>query len=246
MSSEKSTKENINVLVDKDVKKLVIERREGELNRIMALKKTEIEGTIKSVSEFIKHREFTKKQAHVLYSYKDMTIKLITEEASTEAGHIIKGKLEYADELKALDIFMGKGGTPTIYDSKKLAQILRFNKALFFKGEECDQLLDSIVKLKIKVEAVYEENQKERGNKSSLMNQKVDSAIPLDFILHTRVFKGYEKQKYKVNIHFDVRENQYIDFWFESVELAEIIFNEAQRIMDEELNTMKDYVRIQQ
>lgn len=222
--------------------------REGEALQIMPPQKIKINGDIRSVSSFINKRREAESDAGLQEIFPDRAIVTvnkkdwsITLELDPENfyGTIVSGKLEMEPELLKFNI--DNGGK---FTQQELIKLLRYNKRFFADAGAHDTLLKAYMALDVKVTADLKNNAPDnRGNRSNSFEKKVTSNIPEDFILLIPIFKGQEPKRFRVEIILDSTDGS-TRFWLESVELAELIQIEGDRILNEQLQACQDYVII--
>lgn len=210
--------------------------------------KIELSGNILSVGNFLKERypekkgkslqEVDKEKAIVVVDEEGMKIKLSLDPENTY-GTTVTGSLEFTPELKQFFINETKQFT-----REELVKIFRFNKRHFDSADQFDKLLAAYQKMQIKTASELSQENDTRGNKALNFVKNVDSAgIPLEFILNIPIFKGFGKERFRVEICLDATDAS-VRFWFESVELAELIDVRKEEIFEKQLESCRDFVII--
>lgn len=150
-------------------------------------------------------------------------------------GATITGKLE---ESRELGIF--KINTAHEWTREDLIKLFRFNRILFPDPVKCDDLVKSFQKFSAKayVETVQENDS--RGNVAASVNKKVETGIPESFVLELPIYKGQPKVKFEVSICLDVIGTR-AAFWFESVQLAELLETQKEEIFNAQLELCKSF-----
>lgn len=223
---------------------------EGKALEEKAPVKIEISGDIKSVSSFIAKRKLpvltdgaglqkiNPDRAIVTVDKADLSITLELDPENVYGTEVI-AKLEMEPELLKFDIDTGKKYTQT-----ELIRLLRRSKRFFFDAAAHETLLKAYMALDVKVTADLKNNAPDnRGNRSNSFEKTVISNIPEDFILNIPIFKGQPVKKFRVEIILDSTDGS-TKFWFESVELEELIAIESEAILKTELESCSDYVVI--
>lgn len=233
---------DLKVTVENGVKELVI--RQGDAPKVQVPKKLELSGSIQGPVEFATKRkaDIDAKKTYVEYSYEKGTIKLVVGEKD-EVNTVVTGALEKTPQLQQLEVFTGSG-MPKERTVTEMSRLLKFNKGLFAESDVATKMIESLAKLKIKVDQTIEKNDNERGNKKDNFEVSVTSGIPLDFTLSVPLFKGFPNSKFKVEVCFDVRDRS-ISLWLESPELTELIYTETQKIIMNQTAQLTDYVMIE-
>lgn len=220
--------------------------REGQALPLKEPVKISITGNIKAVGNFLKCRDnnsslwqkIHSNQAIVLVDRNKMTIRLSTHPNDCY-GTEITGCLELSDELLKFAI-----NTDKTYDKQALVKLLRFNGLYFDDKEKHSALLAAYQSFSANANTDIKDDSDKRGNKIANFQKKVTTNIPDDFILNIPVFKGMPTMRFRVEICLDVTDGG-ARFWFESVELNEIIISERDKIIDAELAFCKDLVIIE-
>lgn len=191
-----------------------------------------ISGAIQAPRKFLEVRkdQSAHDRSNVQFSYSTRSIELQTDENIDNKGYTITGTLAPNPKIAYLKINDFK----TMYDAKGLAQALRFNRALFEKGAECQKIVEDLMKLKVDVESTIDAAENGRGDKNDSYVVKNKSNVPMFFILKMPIFIGQEPQPFKVDIGYEIR-GKIVDLWLESVELQELLDNDAKRIIDVEI-----------
>lgn len=228
-----------NIKLKKGTEEVII--RKGDAAKIREEKIVNLSGVIGAPAEFWGKRK--KKhplvEAHIEYSRDSRMITLVTDEKDHFGGSVI-GKIEDNPDLVNYHI----NGTST-FGVKELLKFLRMRRSHFAERDEHVKLISNLSKFKVKVATEIENSGNDRGDVTKIMEQKVQSDLPLDFKLNIRVFKGMEKREFTVDILFNVQDNQ-TSLWFESPELAEIQDKMVDAAIDNELKVFKELVVIEQ
>lgn len=204
----------------------------------------QITGDINSVSAFLKKRsegfdlqKVEQSKVIVLVDKKEMSITLELD-PQNHFGTVVKGVLELSDELKVFCI-----NQPKTFNREELVKLIRFNKLSFDNTEQHDKVLKSYMSFDAKAITDVAASNDTRGNKANSFKKEVSTNIPTEFILLVPVFKGKEAQRFRVEICLDVTDGG-ARFWFESVELHELINTQRDIIFNEELKSCEEFVII--
>ena len=214
--------------------------REGEATKIREEKIVNLSGVIGAPAEFWGKRKdkHPNEQAHVMFSRDERKIELVLDEKDYFGGSVI-GKIKPDPDLEDYHI----NGTST-FGVKELLKFLRLRRAHFANRDDHSALIENLSKFKVSVATEIENSSNDRGDVTKLMQQKVKSDLPLDFKLNIRVFKGMEKKSFKVDILFNV-DNNNTSLWFESPELAELQEDMVDKAIKDELKHFEDLVVIE-
>lgn len=206
--------------------------------------KIDLSGDINTVSNFLKNREngfdlqqVDKTKAIVKVDRDGMEITLLLD-PQNYFGTKVKGALELSTELKVFFINQNK-----TFTRDELIKILKFNKLAFDNYDKHAELLRAYMSFDAKVYADLKTESDSRGNKSNNFKKEVTTNIPNEFILLIPIFKGKEAVRFRVEICLDVTDNS-ARFWFESVELHELINTTRDIIFNEELKSCEGFVII--
>ncbi len=224
---------------------------EGKALELLQPKQLKLAGNILSVGKFIAMRGLNGKNgkglqlidpalAVVIVNEADMSI-LLQLDPNNAHGTEVLGKLELTDELKQFHI-----NTSKLFTREELIKLLRFNKRFFNNADLHADLLKSYQTMQIKTASELKQESDTRGNKGMNFNKTVDSAnIPTEFVLHIPVFKGFDSKVFRVEICLDATDSS-VRFWFESVELNELIIIERDQIFEEQLKECSAFPIIHQ
>lgn len=220
--------------------------REGEALELKAPKKIQFLGNINAVKEFLDKRtaingkilqNLQKESALILVDEDGLKISLFLDPENQDGTEIV-GKLEFTQYLEQFHI----NGTKT-FTQAELVKILRFSKQLFETPDQQESLLkayqsfDFTANIKAAAEADL------RGNKSNSLQKIITTNLPADFILYLPIFKGQDRERFRVEICYDTTDAS-IRFWFESPELKSLVDQRKIEIFTEELKAYQDYVII--
>lgn len=204
-----------------------------------------IAGDIKTVSSFLNIR---KTEGHGLQAVAtDMAIVTVDKKAlSIELqldpenfyGPTITGKLELSDELVQFHINKNK-----TFTKEELVKLIKFNKINFDEPTKHADLLLAFQKVSSTVNIRANESADDRGNKERAFVKDVTTSAPTEFILNIPIFKNQDAVRFRVEICLDVTEGS-VRFWFESVELHELIQSVRDQIFAEELKSCEGFVII--
>lgn len=222
--------------------------REGQALPQREPVKINISGDIKTVSSFISgrkdvsdsiagHQFINKGRAIVEVDKQARTIVLKLDPADPLGG-VVTAKMELNPDLIEFCINAKK-----TFKQKELVDLIKFSRLAFDDAEKHAMLLGAYRAFNAKAFIDMASDSDNRGNKSSSFNKKVETNLPIDFVLNIPIFKGQEPLKFHVEICLEVTDGG-CNFWFESVELAELIEIENERLLKIELESCADYVVI--
>ncbi|MNE02794.1 hypothetical protein D3C80_952760 [compost metagenome] len=226
--------DQINITLLGDEKEVII--RHGEALELVAPLKNNITGTIDAPGNYWEH--FKKSTIVSTTISSDLAIVLVNQ----EEGYIIL-KVDPTDSLAAevkgqllpaaeLDVFSINSNR--LFTRDELIKTLRMNRILFKDKDSHAALINNITKFEAKVRKEIELDNDRRGNSSASVKKEITSDIPLDFSLSLPAFKGQAKLSFFVEICFDITDGG-IRFWFESVELKELIDTQREQILNQQI-----------
>lgn len=207
--------------------------------------KISISGDIKSVSNFLSIRiaqgkgtqEIDKSKAVITVDKKALTITLLID-PENYYGAIVLGTLQKSDELQPFCINQNK-----TFSKEELVKLIKFNKIYFDDAAKHAQMLLAFQKVSSVVNIKANDSSDDRGNKERAFVKEVTTNAPTEFILNIPIFKGFEPVRFRVEICLDVTDGS-ARFWFESVELHEIMQNKIDEIFATELKSADGFVII--
>lgn len=218
--------------------------REGQALPLQLPETIKIDGDIKSISSFLTKRSngyslqnVDANKAIVIVDKKELTITLCLDKEN-KFGTIITGKLETSEELKPFSINKNK-----TFTKEELVKLLKFSRLFFDDAAKHAEMLLAFQKVSSTVNIRANESSDDRGNKERAYVKDVTTNAPTEFILNIPVFKGFPPQRFRVEICLDVTDGS-ARFWFESVELYELVQSQVDAIFNDELEYCKDFVII--
>lgn len=210
--------------------------------------KINISGDIKTVSSFVIGRkdvdadktglQFINKSRAIVEVDKQARTIVLKLDPTDHYGGVITAKMELNPDLVEFCINAKK-----TFKQKELVDLLKFSGLAFDNAEKHAMLLRSYQSFNAKAYIDMASDSDSRGNKSSSFNKKVETNLPVDFVLNIPIFKGQDRKRFSVEICLEVTDGG-CNFWFESVELKELIEIESETILKAELESCSDYVVI--
>jgi len=194
-------------------------------------KKILIVGNIDAVDNFLSKRYDTQvvdiDNGSEQFVNPELTVVIVNESGlyvhlqlnpTNEYGFEIKAELKLADELKEFSINEAK-----TFTREELVRKVKFAGRFFDTPDAHQKLLLSYMKLNLSVNSSIKAESDDRGNRDMAYKKSIESqGVPEDFILNIPIFKGKPKERFRVQICLDVTDGG-ARFWFESVELAELL-----------------------
>lgn len=224
--------------------------RDGSALPLREPVKINISGDINTVKSFINKRKVTAApgkaglqeinpdRAIVIVDKAGLSIGLYLDRESAYGTEVL-AKLELEPELLKFGIETGKK-----MSQQELIKLLKYGKRWFYDTAAHSELLLAYMKLDVRVTADLKNDAPDnKGNRMNSFEKKVTSNIPDDFIMSIPLFKGQESKKFRVEIAMDSTDGS-VKFWLESVEMAELIDIESERLLKLQADHCKDYVVI--
>lgn len=207
--------------------------------------KISIVGDIKSVSSFLSVRTgsgtgtqtIDKSKAVVIVDKKALTIELLID-PENHYGATVLARLEKSDELAPFHINQNK-----TFSKEELVKLIKFNKIFFDAPTKHSEMLIAFQKVSSTVNIRANDSADDRGNKERAFVKEVTTNAPTEFILNIPIFKGFDAVRFRVEVCLDVTEGS-ARFWFESVELHELMQTTIDIIFNEELKSAEGFVII--
>lgn len=218
---------------------------EGQANTPREPERLILTGDIRSVSSFINNRKSNGHPSQILDPF--ASIVTVNKDAGTihlqtnpndYYGTTVTGKLEYSEALQAFRINEKK-----TMSQKEVVDILKFNKIHFAEPGRQADLLKAYQSFTYTANAAGTSSSDTRGNKENSFIKNVTTKLPDDFILKIPIFKGEDSKVFRVEICLDVTDGG-ARFWFESVELHELIEIEKEIIFKRALEHCEGLVVI--
>lgn len=234
---------NLNKLEGKDGV-LRVQHQTIETPRVHKHDTVNIDGTISAVGNFIEKRLDGDKpqddllRCHVLFSYRNREITLVTREHVPSLGSQIGGKLVINPDFEKLGI-----NTTKIFSVKELTKHVRMNRFFFESKEQHEKILHGLQNFTAKVNADIKKINDNRGNIEDVYKTTLQSNAELSFNVLMPVFIGEPAKSIKVEISCEA-DNSAIRFWLESPDLIELTQKDTKSIIDAELQRVPKQVVI--
>jgi len=150
-------------------------------------------------------------------------------------GTEITATLEESTELAVFGINKERE-----FSREDLIKLFRFNKLHFADPVKCDDLVKSLQRFSAKAYVDLTKEDDTRGNFAAAVTKKVETGIPESFVLSIPIYKGQPKITFEVSICLDVIGTR-AAFWFESVQLNELLELQKEHIFSSQLECCKDF-----
>jgi hypothetical protein len=146
-------------------------------------------------------------------------------------GPEVRATLRLSPELEQFKL-QSNGISKGVFKRDEIVQMLKFSRLHFANREAHTTLLRAYETFEAKVDLEIKQSADQRGSRENALRKVVTTALPHEFTLHIPIFKGQKRETFRVEIAFDVTEGG-ARFWFESVELAELVQERRDEIFDE-------------
>lgn len=217
--------------------------REGQALELKEPIKISIVGDIKTVANYLKVRQTSGTGLQVIDKSKAViTIDKVNADIYLELdpenyyGTSVHGILKRSFELRQFHI-----NEKHYFSKKELVDLLKFSKVYFASSDKHADMLLAFQKLSSSVNVSARDSSDDRGNKERDFIKTVETNAPTDFELYVPLFVGFEPVSFKVNVCLDVIEGS-ARFWFESVQLHELLIKEIDRIFADQLKEFNGFV----
>lgn len=203
----------------------------------------ELSGDIKTVSAFLKLRKengvgsqmVDPNKAVLIVDKHNGTIELLTD-PENKYGASVTGSLTPSEELA--QFFINENKT---FTREELVKLLKFSRLYFKSPAKHSDIVTAFQKLTSSIQVSNNASSDERGNKASEYIKNVTTNAPTEFILNVPIYKGFPPATFRVEICLDVTDNS-ARFWFQSVELHELMLTMTEKIFEEELKAAEGMV----
>jgi len=129
------------------------------------------------------------------------------------------------------------------FTSKQLANKIKMNRRLFSSRDEAMNLVSKLMAFRAKVTKIIDDHDDQKGNRKFALETQLEKDVPDAFTLQCPLFSGGDKYTFSVDLCADVTASG-VMFYMESVELAELLIEEKERMINERVDQMKDIVII--
>lgn len=210
--------------------------------------KIKLSGNIESISSYLKKRyndnkgkglqEVDKEKAILIVDDDKMSIVMLLD-AESPFGTSVTASLEHTKELKVFQINQNAEKS-----REEIIQLLKHSKRFFDDPMKHEEMLKSYMKLNLSGTTSVKKETDDRGNSDLAFKRNIDSQnIPVFFVLKMPIFKGQPEETFRVEVCLSVTDAS-VRFWFESVELTELIEKRWNEISEKELRFAQDFVII--
>lgn len=213
----------------------------GTANTPKEPKALDVQGDFTAVGNYLRikyeranpFQEIRPENAIVICDFDNLTIQLQTN-PNDITSTTVTGRAEFSKEYKEFGINQSK-----FYNREQLIKLFRFYRRYFPNKEENANLLGAYQNFTASVNKNIADNSDLRGNRNSQFQKTVRTDLPESFVVEIPVFKGEEPVSFPVEICIEDNDSG-VRFWFESVELDELIQSKKEEMFARELEQCKD------
>lgn len=228
----------INVHVAEGVKELVI--RHGDALALKEPVKRKFEGILCVPGDYYQKRKGVEKDSGVLGKLKiqlnaDNSIVIINVDAKKITlieddrdaySHEVVGTLELFPEIEEMGI-----NTNKMLDEKSLLKLLLYKRRWFEDLTEYNALIEGLKKFNFVMNGSGANENDHQGNIRLTREKQVRSNIELKFKLRMPLYKNEEPKSFYVDIRVDVSDGGKVLLWLESIELFEMLEEQAEQLL---------------
>lgn len=238
-----------------EAKQVII--REGDAKDIALPKGIQITGTLKAPFQFLEakisgkdvgemgtdcplalteeNKIYNVKRSTLLVDKTTGTLTLILNEKDPYEDRIT-GKLTLDPSWKEFLI-----NTDKLMNLNEVIKLMKRNKFKFTSPEKHSDFLVTLQNFNAKVTTTFKNFRDGSGSSIDLVEKVVaENKNAPEFSLTVPIYQGYEKKSFRVQTCLDAQ-GQTVLFYFESVELYELIDSERERAINEELEKFKKH-----
>ena len=232
--------QNLNIKVEEGVKTLLI----GNALTPDKPQKLLVKGDINSVVEFVSKRnnsndlqKINPETSIIICDSDDMKIHLFTNPNDVFGTEVI-GKSEFSEEYKSFGINETK-----FFSREALVKLLRFSRRFFPNTDEHQKILTAYQSFTAQVSKNIEASSDNRGNRNLVQNKTFQTQLPDNFLLKIPIFKNGSLYSFIVEICMEESDTG-VRFWFESVELAELLQSIKESIFTEQIKNIDSKIPV--
>lgn len=218
----------------------------GSAMPLREAQKIVIAGDIESVQRFLAKRyldetkgkglqEIDFEKSVILVDKENGTIQLLID-PENYYGSSVTAKLELSNEMGLFEINNG-----VMFTREQIIKTLRMNRIYFPDKGQHAALSAAFQKFSAKVYCDLEKESDTRGNLKTIFDRTVQSNVPLCFKVEMPIYKGQPKENFSVDILIEPQANGIVLFYFESVELAEMLEARKEEIFANQLQGLEAF-----
>lgn len=157
-----------------------------------------ITGTVYAPLNFLEKRvgDIDQHKAHILVCRDKLQILLVINEDEEYTRGQVLGQLAFSEIFMKLGINSGKAWIP-----EQLGQFLKLNRSFFVDRNENMNVVSALKSFSAKVDQELKRETNEKGNRSMVFSQIVNSNIPDKFKLRIPIFSGGSTEEIEVETY---------------------------------------------
>jgi hypothetical protein len=248
-------KEHIEIKTDEGVKEIVI--REGNAAPIDSRRNISLAGTLRAPFDFLKQKIsgvgsqllgsdvplnleetqtiYNPRRSYLVANRDEGTLRLMLNERDPFMD-VVEGKLEFDKSWKDFCINEEK-----LFNLNELIKLVKRNKFKFADPAEHSNFLLALSSFNARVTTTIKHHRDQGGSSMDMIEKVVaENKNAPSFRLNVPIYKGYEKKLFTVQTCLDASSSNRVDFYFESVDLYELIDSEKERAFSEELKRFEE------
>lgn len=230
-------KEKIQINLAPGMERVEVVYREGVATKELEPKppvQTDLEGTIGSVSEYLRKRlntdQFRQENCHILVNREKVMITLVINEALPYHRGKVVGKLSFNPKFLEFGINQAKRWTPA-----ELGMFIKMNRAYFADRKANMELVTTLMNFTATVNNKIERAVAENGNRTDNFAQVVNSNLPASFTIQMPIFKGMPTETIEVETFAQVNGRD-VTFALLSPGAQATLEDLRDKVIDEELS----------
>lgn len=141
-------------------------------------------------------------------------------------SHEVIGTLQQFPEIEEMGINSNK-----MLDEKSLLKLLLYKRRWFEDLTQYNKLIEGLKKFNFVMNGSGANENDHQGNIKVLREKQVKSNIDLNFKLKMPLYKNEEPKSFFVEIRVDVSDGGKIQLWLESIELFEMLEEQAEQLL---------------
>lgn len=233
--------ERFNIHVAPGAERVEVVLREGPAVKLLeqlAPIKTEIQGTIGTVYEYLSKRvnadQFTQQESHILVDRENVAITLVFNESDPYHRGEVIGQLSHNPAFLEFGINEHKSWTPT-----QLGLFIKMNRAFFTDRETNMKLVTTLMNFTATINNKIDRAVAENGNRTDNFAQVVNSNLPASFFIKIPIFKGMPAETIEVETFAQVNGRE-VTFTLLSPGAQATLEDLRDKVIDDEIAKIKE------
>lgn len=229
--------------------------REGSAQEITVPRRILITGTLKAPFQFLE-RKFSGEDVSEMGTQVPLTLTEENKIYNVNRSHLLVDKaagtlvLVLNEKDEYMDVITGKLTLDPTWNEFKINQekmlnlnevikLIKRNKFKFADAAKHGEFLVNLQNFNARVTTTFKNARDNSGSSIDMVEKVVaENKNAPEFVLNVPIYQGYEKKSFRVQTCLDAS-GQTVMFYFESVELYELIDSERERAINEELEKFR-------